>query len=200
MMKRLIFGILVIIAFLAGLWIANTNFWPSFKKESQEEATLLLEQIRDVTKLVSVEGYISEVYDYKDYYGYDWGIFRKKALIRVKAKVSAGFDLEEIEIDADPSQRIVYIRGFPEATILSIDHDLDYYDLQEGTFNSFSREDLNKLNEKAKQYVRAVAEDGDLLKRADARGEELLATIRTMVQGLDWDLRVEKDAVSAWKD
>ncbi|MBK9982670.1 MAG: DUF4230 domain-containing protein [Saprospiraceae bacterium] len=45
------------------------------------------------------------------------------------------------------------ISGMPPAEILSVDHDLDYYDLSEGFFNSFSTEDYNKINADAKDFV-----------------------------------------------
>ena len=39
-------------------------------------------------KLVTIEGHVSEMYGYKDHHSFDFGIFRKKALIRVNTKIS----------------------------------------------------------------------------------------------------------------
>ena len=189
-MKKIPVLLLVVLAFAAGIWISNLQLLPRFEKHTQEEVTMLMEKIDQVAKLVTVEGHISEVYDYKDYYGYDWSLFRKKALIRVKAKVSAGYDLENLNIDADPSRKIITIEQLPSAEILSIDHDLDYYDLQEGTFNSFSREDLNQLHKQVKAYVAKIAADSDMMIQAQERGQEMLEMIRYLVEGSGWTFNV----------
>ena len=86
----------IVLAFYIG-W--RFNNWLDFKMETKvsEDATVLIEKIQTATKLITMEGYFSEIYDYSDYYGYDLSVFRKKALIRVKAKVSVGFDLEKMK-------------------------------------------------------------------------------------------------------
>ena len=189
-MKYFIAILTILLAFSAGLWISNTSFFPNLKATSAQEADLLLEKIEKVAKLVTVEGHISEVYDYKDYYGYDWSIFRKKALIRVKAKVSAGYDLGNITINTDSESRTINIEELPPPEILSIDHDLDYYDLTEGTFNSFSRDDFNKLNQQAKRYIEEIAKEGDIIREAEKRGEEMIEMIRFLVEGTGWTFMV----------
>ena len=187
-MKKIGILLLIAVAFAGGFWISNLSVWPNFEKNSSAEASLLLEQVRKVAKLVTVEGHISEVYNYKDYYGYDWSMFRKKALIRVKAKVSAGYDLEHIQIKTNPTNKTLTINALPEVEILSIDHELDYYDLSEGTFNTFSNEDLNQLNKQAKDYILEIAKEGELMQQAAARGDEMLDMIRFLVEGAGWSL------------
>ncbi|NND05108.1 MAG: DUF4230 domain-containing protein [Saprospiraceae bacterium] len=193
-MKRLLIIVLVIAAFAGGLWLADSSLMPWQERQTIEEATTLLNRIEHVTKLVTVDGYFSEVYDYKDYYGYDWTIFRKKALIRVKAKVSAGYDLGHIDLEAKPHDKTIILRRLPSPEILSIDHEVDYYDLREGTFNTFSNKDLTKLNTQAKEYIENAAEQSDLLLQAEKRGRELIETIRFMVESAGWSLTVERTA------
>ena len=195
-MKRLLTILAVMAAFVGGLWLANSSLLPWQERQTIEEATTLLNRIEHVSKLVTVDGYFSEVYDYKDYYGYDWGIFRKKALIRVKAKVSAGYDLGQIDLEANPQNKTIILRRLPFPEILSIDHDLDYYDLREGTFNTFSNQDLTKLNVQAKKYIEKAAEQSDLLQQAENRGRELIETIRFMVESSGWSLIVEQPAIA----
>lgn len=200
-MKKLIWGIALVAAFVGGILISNNFNLLNYKQHVHEEAQVLLSRIEKVSKLVTVDGYFSEVYDYKDYYGYDWKIFRKKALIRVKAKVSVGYDLENISVEVDESSRTISIGGLPEPTILSIDHDLDYYDLSEGTFNSFSTADLTKLQDQAKNYIAAKAENSDLIDQAEERGQEILQSIAWMVESHGWTLIVhEKEIVENERD
>ncbi|MBK8502071.1 MAG: DUF4230 domain-containing protein [Saprospiraceae bacterium] len=145
--------------------------------------------------MVTVDGNFSEVYNYKDYYGYDWSIFRKKALIRVKAHVLAGYDLDQINIDANSANHTITLSQLPKPEILSIDHDLDYYDLTEGTFNSFSNDDLTRLNAQAKNYIEQAATKSDLLAQAEARGRELIETIRFLVEAQGWRLNIDAQTV-----
>jgi hypothetical protein len=190
-MRSLLVVLLVLAAFGLGLYLATANWWPWSERHSNEQVSTLVERIEKVAKLVTVEGHFSEVYDYKDYYGYDWSIFRKKALIRVKARVLAGYNLKQVAIDADSRNRTITLSRLPRPHILSVDHDLDYYDITEGTFNSFSNTDLNRLNAQAKNYIEEAALKSDLLNQAEQRGKEMLETIRFLVEGQGWSLIVE---------
>ncbi len=195
-MKKYLVIVLAVGAFLAGLWFSRMQWLPSMDKVAQQEAVTILNKIEQVTKLITVDGYFSEVYDYKDYYGYDWKIFRKKALIRVKAKVSAGYDLSSINVATDSETKTVRLSALPEVQILSVDHDLDYYDLSEGTFNSFSEADLNRLNDQAKSYIEEVARQSDLMTQAEAQGQEVLDVLRFLVEGSGWTLQIADPAAS----
>ena len=104
-MRKLLWPLSIILAFGLGLYVMSGQWMSWSKKQTNQTATTLIEQIKKVAKLATVEGHFSEIYNYKDYYGYDWSIFRKKALIRVQAKVSAGYDLTLIEVEANPADK-----------------------------------------------------------------------------------------------
>ena len=180
----------LVAVFAAGILLTR---WYFKRQEAvvQESGVVLLERIKQVAKLVTVEGYFSEIYDYQDYYGYDLSLFRKKALIRVKAKVSVGYDLEKMKVTADTPTKTIRLSGIPAAEILSIDHDLDYYDVQEGFFNEFSTEDYDKLNAAAKEFIRKKALESDLVKSAATQRNNLIETMKFMTESTGWKLEVE---------
>jgi len=180
----LIFSVLGIVAWQGIRYYVNLNV------HSEEQSVILLEKIRTVCKLITVEGYFSEVYDYKDYRMYDIGFLRKKALIRVKAKVSVGYDLSNIFLEADNKNRLIVLSELPEPEILSIDHDLDYYDVSEGTFNSFSASDYTELSKRAKSFIEKKALDSELVSKADEQKKEVLDLVRFMVQNAGWELKI----------
>jgi Protein of unknown function (DUF4230) len=180
----------LVAVFAAGILLTRWYF-KRFEAVTQENGVVLLERIKQVAKLVTVEGYFSEIYDYQDYYGYDLSIFRKKALIRVKAKVSVGYDLEKMKVTADAATKTIHLSGIPAAEILSIEHDLDYYDVQEGFFNEFSSEDYDKLNASAKEFIRKKALESDLVKNATTQRNNLIETMRFMTESTGWKLEVE---------
>ncbi len=190
-MKNILIALGILL--LCGLvfWGTRTYYTWSAKTEVREESKVLLEKIKAVTKLVTVEGYFSEIYDYEEYWGYDLSPFRKKALIRVKAKVSVGYDLTKMHFDADQATRTITISNLPDPEVIAIDHDLDYYDISEGTFNSFSEEDYNKMNKNAKEKVRKEAMNSDLFLTAEAESAQLLEIIEFMVEGAGWELVFE---------
>ena len=181
--KYIIIAIIFVAAVLGAWWIGlKTNM---FQKYQEESATVMLDKIEKVVKLVAVEGNISEIYDYKDYYSFDIAPFRKKALVRVTAKVSAGYNFEKMEVKIDEEARIITIINFPDAEILSIDHDLDYYDISQGTFNRFTTEDYNKINSRAKEFIAEKAKDSKLLDAAEEQKAELLDMISLLVKPED---------------
>jgi len=160
------------------------------KSKTDESSTVLLEKIRTVCKLVTAEGEFSEIYSYKESYPFDFSWFTKKALIRVKAKVSVGYDLSKIRVVPDEKSHTVVISGMPPAEILSVDHNLDYYDLTQGLFNSFSTEDYNKINANAKDFVIAQVQKSSLMQVADKKRDELLEVIRYMVEQAGWKMQI----------
>lgn len=193
MIRNVLLIAALLLAFGGGIWLTR-SYYAAQEVKAQEQSQVLLEKIKTVCKLVTVEGYFSEVYDYKDYWGYDWSPFQKKALLRIKAKVSCGYDLGKISVESRPAEKTILLGNLPEPGILSIEHDLDYYDITEGTFNSFSPEDYNKINAKAKEYIRDQALKSDLVKSAKAQGNQLIDMIRLMVESAGWKLELKSEA------
>lgn len=191
MLKKTITGLIIIAAFALGLVLAR-NYYKPAPVQQVKEATVLLEKIETVAKLVTVEGHFSELYSYKDYWRYDWPIFRKKAILRVQAKVSVGYDLSNMQIDANQTDRTMVIRNIPERPeILSVDHEVDYFDLKQGTFNSFTETDYNDLMEDAKRFIEQKALESELIDSAETQGIEILDLIRFLVENAGWEVRFE---------
>ena len=184
--------LMIVVAAYFGLRFKN---WLDAKAEAKvtEEAIVLIEKIQTATKLITVEGFFSEIYDYQDYYGYDLTVFRKKALIRVKAKVSVGYDLEKIKITSIPEKKTIVMSELPPPELLSIEHDLDYYDVTEGIFNSFTTADYNKLNANAKDFIRQKAQESNLFDQATLQKNKLFEMISLMVASAGWKLEIEED-------
>ena len=180
----------LLLTFLLGIWAAH---WYFSKTETTEKtsATVILEQVKEVAKLVTVEGQFAEIYDYEDFYGYDLPLFRKKALVRVQAKVLVGYDLEKMKITSEPEKKLIRISEVPPAELLAIEHDLDYYDIQEGIFNSFTADDYNKVNAAAKDFIRKKAQESELFDVAREQRGNLFEMMRFMVESAGWKLVIE---------
>ncbi len=188
-MGRKIIAILGVLALVAIVFFGTQYYYTIGEVSSEEKSQILLEKIKTVAKLVTVEGYFSEVYSYEDHWGYDISLFQKRALIRVKAKVSVGYDLTKMTVEALPLEKTLVISNLPDPQIISIDHDLDYYDITEGTFNSFSKDDYNKMNAKSKDKIREEVRKSDIFLAAEKQSNDMLDLIRFMVEGAGWNLR-----------
>ncbi len=178
--------ILLVVGTFALGFLINSYFFKGHV--STENSQVMLEKIKNVCKVINVEGYFTEVYDYKDYWGYNISFFQKKALVRIKAKVSMGYDMNKIIFNSNPMTKTISISKLPEPEILSIDHDLDYYDITEGSFNSFTTEDYNKINANAKDFIKKKVETSGLKDAAIKEGDKMLEVIRFMVESMGWKL------------
>jgi len=187
--------IIALAALMFAYWMGSKIRLPQPK--TSESSVVLLEKIRAVCKLVTAEGQFAEIYEYKDSYPFDIPMFSKKALIRVKATVSVGYDLGKIHMEADEKNHTLTLSGIPPAEIISVDHDLDYYDLSEGFFNSFSTDDLNMLNARAKEFVTSQVQKSSLMERADQKRDELIGVIRYMSEEAGWKLMIIKENLPA---
>lgn len=179
----------LLVAAALGGWLTYQYFVG--RHQGVENASVLLEKIETVAKLTTVEGQFSEVYNYSEYEGYFSFFWDKKVLVRVRATVAAGYDLEQLNLVADPATKTIRMSALPEPKILSIDHTLDYYDISAGIFESFSPEDHNRINQRAKDLIREQAEKSNLLPAAQEQAAKMIELIRFMVESAGWKLEVE---------
>ena len=82
LMKKILIGLTLILFFGTGVFLTK-KYYTWQEVQAKEQSQVLLEKVKNVYKLVTVEGHFSEVYTYEDYWAYDFSPFRKKALIRV---------------------------------------------------------------------------------------------------------------------
>jgi len=186
-MKKLFYLLLVLMVAVAGGYFGMRYYLNEWTKPVEAvDGTVLLEKVQRVAKMITVEGYFSELYDHEDYYNYDISIFRKKAILKVRGKVSIGYDLEKMEFDVNPVKRELVIRYFPDPEVLSVDTDVSYFDIQEGLFNSFDEEDLTKLNSKAKELIRQKANQSDLMLQAEDQANDIRDLIIFIAEESGW--------------
>ena len=179
----------IVLAGVIGWYVGFKNNFG--EPQVTESANTMMEKMQKVFKFVAAEGQISEIYDYKDYQYYDISPLRKKILVRVNAKVLVGYDFEKASFRIDEASKSIFIDSIGPAELLAIDHDLDYYDIQEGTFNTFSEQELNDINTKAKNYAAAIVEESDLYKIADEQKQDLIDMLTVAAQSTGWNIEVK---------
>lgn len=183
-----ILGILVGSLFIGALILFYRNRFS--KQKTEEQSIVLLEKIRNVSKMITVEGDFSEIMHFEDVKGVFLSLVtsKKKAIILANAKVFIGFDMKKIKFQSNLTNKTLILEHFPEPEILSIETDIQYYDVKDGLFNKFAAADLSELNRKVKVNIEEKIPDSDLLISAESKALETVKIIEQMVGTFGWKL------------
>ncbi len=173
--------------FLLGFLIAKFWYEKKEEKHQQEEIQVVLNGIQNLSKLVVSEGNFSEMYSFSDTkkYFYNYLSFEKKAMLSVNAKVEVGYDLSKLEIQIDSVGKQIIINKIPKEEIV-ISPDIKYFDLQQSQFNTFSKQELNKLNTKAIDKIKSTITVSNLQEEAKKRLLEELSKIYQLSKIYNW--------------
>jgi len=160
------------------------------KELVQHQSTVILDKIKSVCKLVSVEGDFAEIYRYENIKEGFMNLLssKKKALVVINAKAQVGYDLKKLKLAADLDKKRIILTEFPQPEVLSIEPDIQFYDIKNGLFNSFSSTDLTDLNIKAKEHIRDKIPESGLLDTAKKEALEAVLIIEKMVETIGWKL------------
>jgi len=185
-MKKI--GIYILVC-LIGFFSAKWMYKNERKAETNEDIQIVVQSINNISKLVVTEGVFSEVYSYKNEkkYFYDTFEFNKSAIVTVNARVQVLFDLEKMQIEIDSIHKRIKIRNIPKEEIVIIP-DIKYFDIQQSTFNSFSKEELNSINKKSIEKIKQTAEVSELKKNAKKRLIIELSKIYQLSAILGWEV------------
>lgn len=182
----IVFGIIfgVFLSYFVMGFLRNKNN----KSITERQSVVLLEKIKNVCKLVTVEGDFSEVYHYENTKERFLSLItsKKKAILLVNAKAQIGYNLSKIKLQANSDSKTIFITDFPQAEILTIETDLKYYDKTEGLFNKFEAEDLTTLNKEAKQFIVDKIPESGLVETANKELLEAIGIINNIVETIGW--------------
>jgi len=170
-------------------------FFSIFRKKKNKEITehqsvVLLERIKSVCKLISVEGDFAEIYKYENTKERFMSLVssKKKALIVINAKAQIGYDLQKILMHANNEKKQIILTNFPEPQVLSIEPELEFYDIQNGLFNAFTPSDLTSLNQEAIKHIREKIPQSGLMETARKEAMEAVLLIEKLVETIGWSV------------
>lgn len=180
----------IIIGALASLGVVN--YFKSVKKKKlvNAQSVLLLDKIKRVCKLITVEGDFAEIYHFEDVKERFLKLIssRKKALVIINAKAYVGYDLSKITLIPNTANKTILIAHFPEPEILSIETNLNYYDKKDGLFNKFEASDLTSLHQEAKQHIKDKVPESGLIQVAQKEALDAILLIESIVETIGWTL------------
>lgn len=160
------------------------------KEITNAQSVILLEKIRKVWKLITVEGEFAEIYHYENTKERFMSMVssKKRAILLINAKAYVGFDLSKIDMEAINEKKVIKLTKFPDPQILSLETDLRYYDKKEGLFNKFDSMDLTEVNSKAKAHVMQKIPESGLFDTAKSEALEAVLLIQNIVETIGWTL------------
>lgn len=182
---------------LLGIVIAAALFfsWNYYRQKSKPEVTinasgLIQQQLKNVGKLVVVEGHFSDVLNYKNSKSLFADIFsaEKKALVVVNADVTIAYDLSQLEYVIDEEQKILQITKIPKEEI-KIHPELEYYDMQSDFLNPFEAKDYNTISETVKTSLMKKIEASEFKKNSKNQLLSELSKLYILTSSMGWALK-----------
>ena len=160
------------------------------KDLAKSQSAILMEKIRKVWKLITVEGEFAEIYHYENTKERFMSMVssKKKAILLINAKAYVGFDLSRIKMEAFSEKKVIKLTDFPEPEVLSLETDLKYYDKKDGLFNKFDSSDLTEVNASAKKHVLEKIPESGLYQTARSEALEAILLIQNIVETIGWSL------------
>jgi len=171
---------------MAGKFLLKTGS----SKKTDEQASIILEKITEVNKLISVEGSFGEVYTLKETQKlfFDMIPVSKKAIVVANAKAYITHDLSLMDFDIDKENKKIILKNIPEADII-IEPDLKFYDLQAYVI-PFSESELTQLNKRAVELLREKAKSEGLIQLANKNLELNLESIMVVAKEQGWEVEI----------
>ncbi|MEM7185115.1 MAG: DUF4230 domain-containing protein [Bacteroidota bacterium] len=152
--------------------------------------------MKNVSKLVVTEGNFAQVYTYEDLKTlyFDWLTAEKKAIVVVNAEASIAYDLRKIETEVDEANKTVTLLKIPEPE-LSINPNIEYYDLQQAYLNPFGADDYNKIRQQVADSLRTTIERSTLMTNAENRLISELQKIFVLTNSMGWTLQYKGTSI-----
>lgn len=160
------------------------------KSITEKQSVVLLDKIKKVSKLITVEGEFAEIYHHENTKEKFLGLFnsKKKAIILINAKVHIGFDFRKIKMESNTKKKTILLSEFPQPEVFSVEPNIRFYDIQNGLLNKFSSEDLTQVNQEAKEHILQKIPESNLMQTANKEALEAIVLMQNLVETIGWKL------------
>lgn len=160
-------------------------------ESSTNESHVIAYEIKKLNKLIVAEQTVSDVYSHKNsryFPGLEKYIsFDKKVLLLVNAKVQATYDLNRMKVEIDSVDKVIRILSVPPVEI-QVYPDVKFYDLEQSTFNTFQKDELNAIKQRAVQHIEKTVDKTELNKQAHTQLIENLGNIYQIAKLYNWKI------------
>ncbi|HLW33907.1 MAG TPA: DUF4230 domain-containing protein [Aequorivita sp.] len=171
-------------------------------REQLEASTAMIQkELKNVGKLIVTEGSYAQVFSFSGSKDLLFGLTyaNKKALVVVNAKATIAYDLSKVEMDVDEATKTVTITKIPEPE-LSINPNIEYYDVKQDYLNQFNASDYNKIKQRIEKSLRKKIEESELRTNAENRLISELSKIYLLTNSMGWTLKYNQTVVEREED
>lgn len=198
-MRNIFLGI--IIAFVIVFALRYCEHRKDDRELLQANTALIQKELKNVGKLIVTEGSYAEVFTFSGSKDLLFGLTyaNKKALVVVNAKATIAYDLSKVEMDVDEATKTVTITKIPEPE-LSINPNIEYYDVQQDYLNKFDASDYNKIKKRIEGSLRKKIEASELRTNAENRLISELSKIYILTNSMGWTLKYNQTVVERETD
>lgn len=189
-MRLLLLVVSLLLAFAVG-WLSRGWYVAASAPTVSERALVVEEQIRKIAQFATAEQYYNEFFTHKQVGYIDLPFFNKSLMVRARARVVMGFDLEGIQVDVQQDDRTVTVRNWPAPQELAFEVNSSYFDFEQGLFNGFETDELNAVDETVEATLRGKIDYAALSTTCYAQADDLLSGLRANLALMGWTLEVE---------
>jgi len=153
-----------------------------------ESSSVLVKELKDVNKLITIEGDLSEVYTYKETQNlfFDLIPVKRKAIIVADAKARVAYDMNKVKYQINEDLKTITLVNVPEPEVI-IEPNLRFYDLDD-TLLPFNEDALNELNERAIALLEKEAKNSSLMQLAEKNLALNIEQMRLKALAKGWSL------------
>ncbi len=194
-MRNILFGIVLCLIIVFGLCYCEHE--RDRQEELQANTLLIKKQLENVGKLIVTQGSYAQVFSYEDSKKFYFDLFSsdKKALVVVNAEASIAYDLSKVKTEINEDVKTITITGIPEPE-LSINPNIEYYDISQDYLNQFDASDYNKIKKRVEESLREKIEASSLKTNAKNRLISELHKIYILTSSMGWELRYDGEVVN----
>lgn len=186
--RALLLIALPLLPLLAGVLGFLIAWWWKPTRHEEIRTETVVAQIRRIAKLATVEAHEAQIVKVDESMPVlRFFESRKNALLLVKGRVVAGVDLEKARIDVldEGGQKTLRV-ALPEAEIVAVDPEVEFYSETAGWWNPITPEDRSAWVKLAREELLKAAEKSKVKERARRHAETLIEGV-----GVSLGYRVE---------
>lgn len=198
-MRKILFGAVLTLAIVFGLRFCEHT--KDEREQLEANTALIQKQLKNVGKLIVIEGNYAQVLTYEDSKKYYVDILtaKKKALVVVNATAVISYDLSQVVTEIDEDSKTLRITSIP-APELKINPNIEYYDVQQDYLNQFEAEDYNKIKKRVEASLKKKIQASELYTNAENRLISELSKIYILTNSLGWTLEYQNTIVAQPED
>ena len=198
-MRKIVLGIVIALVIVFALRYCENR--KGDREQLEANTALIQKQLKNVGKLIVTEGSYSQILTYKKSKDILFGLIplNTKAVIIINAKAIISYDLSKIDTKIDEDKKIVTITNIPKPE-LSINPNIEYYDIQQDNLYKLKAEDYNKIKSIVEKSLRKKIEESELQTNAENRLISELQKIYILTNSMGWTLEYNGKPIEEEKD